>query len=81
MNTYEENLQYEEKMDRISEELEEMVLDTMIAVLKKYENETSTSQDYQIRLSRNPFLSKLIRAALIERPQPIYCGKHQITLQ
>ncbi|MCF8084551.1 MAG: hypothetical protein K9M96_15805 [Deltaproteobacteria bacterium] len=35
MNTYEENLQYEEKMDRISEELEEMVLDTMIAVLKK----------------------------------------------
>ena len=35
MNTYEENLQYEEKMDRISEELEEMVLDTMIAVLRK----------------------------------------------
>ena len=35
MNTYEEHLQYEEKMDRISEELEEMVLDTMIAVLRK----------------------------------------------
>ena len=35
MNTYEEELQYEEKMDRISEELEEMVLDAMIAALKK----------------------------------------------
>ena len=35
MNTYEEHLQYEEKMDRISTELEEMVLDTMIAVLRK----------------------------------------------
>jgi len=35
MNTYEEDLQYERKMDRISEELEEMVLDAMIAALKK----------------------------------------------
>ena len=35
MNSYEEDLQYEAKMDRISEELEEMVLDAMIAALKK----------------------------------------------
>ena len=35
MNTYEEDLQYERKMDRISEELEEMILDAMIAVLQK----------------------------------------------
>lgn len=35
MNIHEEELQYEAKMDRISEELEEMVLDAMIAALKK----------------------------------------------
>jgi len=35
MNIYEEELQYEQKMDQISEELEEMVLDAMIAALKK----------------------------------------------
>jgi len=35
MNTYEEDLQYERKMDRISEELEEMILDAMIAALQK----------------------------------------------
>jgi arginine utilization protein RocB len=35
MNTYEEDLQYERKMDRISEELEEMILDAMVAALQK----------------------------------------------
>lgn len=38
MNTYEKKLQYEEKMDRISEELEQMILDAMIAVLKKIQD-------------------------------------------
>jgi hypothetical protein len=35
MNCYEEDLQYERKMDRISEEIEEMILDAMIAALQK----------------------------------------------
>ncbi len=35
MNSYEEDLQYEIKMDRISEEIEEIMLDAMIAALKK----------------------------------------------
>jgi hypothetical protein len=35
MNSYEEDLQYERKMDRISEEIEEIMLDAMIAALQK----------------------------------------------
>jgi hypothetical protein len=35
MNNYEEDLQYERKMDRISEQIEELMLDAMITALKK----------------------------------------------
>ena len=35
MDIYEEGLQYERKMDRISEQIEELMLDAMIAALKK----------------------------------------------
>jgi len=35
MNSYEEDLQYEIKMDRISEQIEELMLDAMITALKK----------------------------------------------
>lgn len=35
MNTYTEELEYEEKMDRISEYLEELILDAMIVALDK----------------------------------------------
>jgi len=35
MNAYEEDLLYETKMDRVSQELEEMILDAMIAALQK----------------------------------------------
>jgi len=35
MNAYEEEVLYETKMDQISGELEEMILDAMIAALKK----------------------------------------------
>ena len=35
MNSYEEDLQYERKMDRISEQIEELMLDAMITALKK----------------------------------------------
>ena len=35
MNRYEEDLQYERKMDRISEQIEELMLDAMIAALQK----------------------------------------------
>ena len=35
MNSYEEDLQYERKMDRISEQIEELMLDAMITALQK----------------------------------------------
>ena len=35
METYEEDLVYERKMDRISEQIEELMLDAMIAALQK----------------------------------------------
>ena len=35
MDTYEEGLQYERKMDRISAQIEELILDAMIVVLNK----------------------------------------------
>ena len=35
MNSYEEDLQYERKMDRISEQIEELMLVAMITALKK----------------------------------------------
>jgi len=35
MNTYEEDLLYERKLDRISEQIEELMLDAMITALKK----------------------------------------------
>jgi len=35
MNSYEEDLQYERKMDRISEQIEELMLDAIIAALEK----------------------------------------------
>jgi len=52
MDTYEEDLQYQRKMDRISEQIEELMLDAMIAALKKikekndfYSNVTTRPQD------------------------------------
>ncbi len=38
MNTYEEDLQHERKLERISEQIEELMLDAMIAALKKIKN-------------------------------------------
>jgi len=35
MNSYEEDLQYERKMDRISEQIEELMLDAILTALKK----------------------------------------------
>lgn len=35
MNTYTEELEYEEKMDRITEYLEELMLDAMLVALDK----------------------------------------------
>ena len=50
MNSYEEDLKYERKMDRISEQIEELMLDAMIKV--------SGSEPNNIRLEiggRDPF--------------------------
>ena len=35
MNSYEEDLEYERKLDRISEQIEELILDAMITALEK----------------------------------------------
>jgi hypothetical protein len=35
MNSYEEDLEYERKVDRISEQIEELMLDAILTALKK----------------------------------------------
>ena len=36
MNSYEEDLQYERKLDRISEQIEELMLDAMITTVNLF---------------------------------------------
>ena len=55
MNSYEENLQYERKMDWISEEIEEMILDAMITALKKIKERNHFYSDLTTRPQNNPY--------------------------
>ena len=55
MNTYEENLHYERKMDRISEQIEELMLDAMIAALKKIKDRNLFYSDLQTRPQNDPY--------------------------
>ena len=55
MNTYEEDLQYERKMDRISEHIEELMLDAMIAALKKIRDRNLFFSNLKNRPENDPY--------------------------
>jgi len=55
MNTYEEDLQYERKMDRISEQIEELMLDAMIAALKKIQDRNLFYSSLTTRPQNDPY--------------------------
>ena len=55
MNTYEEDLQYERKMDRISEQIEELMLDAIIAALKKIKDRNLFYSNLQIKPKDDPY--------------------------
>jgi len=55
MDTYEEGLQYERKMDRISEQIEELMLDAMIAALKKIRDRNLFYSESETRPQNDPY--------------------------
>ena len=55
MNSYEENLQYERKMDRISEQIEELMLDAMITALKKIKDRNLFYSGVESRPHNDPY--------------------------
>ena len=55
MNTYEEDLQYERKMDRVSEQIEELMLDAMIAALKKMRERNLFYSNVKARPQDDPY--------------------------
>ena len=55
MDTYEEGLQYERKMDRISEQIEELMLDAMIAALKKIKDRNDFYSNVATRPQKDPY--------------------------
>ncbi len=55
MNSYQEDLQYERKMDRISEQIEELMLDAMIAALKKIKDQNLFYSNLTTRPQNDPY--------------------------
>jgi hypothetical protein len=55
MNTYEEGLQYERKMDRISEQIEELMLDAMITALTKIKDRNLFYSNVESRPQNDPY--------------------------
>ncbi len=55
MNSYEEGLQYERKMDRISEQIEELMLDAMITVLTKIKDRNLFYSNVESRPQNDPY--------------------------
>jgi hypothetical protein len=55
MDIYEEGLQYERKMDRISEQIEELMLDAMIAALKKIRDRNLFDSESETRPQNDPY--------------------------
>jgi len=55
MDTYEEELQYERKIDRISEQIEELMLDAMIAALKKIKDRNLFYSNLEKRAQDDPY--------------------------
>ena len=55
MNTYEDDLHYERKMDRISEQIEELMLDAIIAALKKIKDRNLFYSNVVTRPQNDPY--------------------------
>ena len=55
MNSYEKDLKYERKMDRISEQIEELMLDAMITALKKIKDRNLFYSDVKSRPQNDPY--------------------------
>ncbi len=56
MNSYEEeDLQYERKMDRISEQIEELMLDAMITALEKIKDRNLFYSNVKPRPQNDPY--------------------------
>ncbi len=55
MNSYEEDFQYEIKMDRISEQIEELMLDTILTVLKKIKERNLFDSNVESRPQNDPY--------------------------
>ena len=55
MNTYEEDLQHQRKMDRISEQIEELMMDAMIAALKKIKDRNLFYSNVDSRPQNDPY--------------------------
>ncbi len=55
MEAYEEDLQYETKMDRISEQIEELMLNAMIAALKKIRERNLFYSNVEARPQDDPY--------------------------
>ena len=55
MDTYEEDLQYERKMERVSEQIEELMLDAMIAALKKIKERNLYYSNVATRPQNDPY--------------------------
>ena len=54
MNSYEEDLQYERKMDRISEQIEELMLDAILTALKKIKERNLFYSSIESRPQNDP---------------------------
>ena len=55
MDIYEESLQYERKLDRISEQIEELMLDAMIAALNKIRDRNLFYSESETRPQNDPY--------------------------
>ena len=55
MDSYEEDLQYERKMDRISEQIEELMLDAMITALTKIKDRNLFYTNVESRPQDDPY--------------------------
>jgi hypothetical protein len=55
MNSYEEDFQYEIKMDRISEQIEELMLDAILTVLKKIKERNLFDSNVESRPQNDPY--------------------------
>ncbi|MBW1784579.1 MAG: hypothetical protein JRL30_28025 [Deltaproteobacteria bacterium] len=55
MNAYEEELQNEKKMDRISEQIEELMLDAMITALRKIKDRNDFFRNLANRPQNEPY--------------------------